>query len=190
MRKRPLASVTASPSASSCSQSASQASARLAPAPAATPLTAQITGIGSAFKASYGRQEATPSSTLKPNGTPLFSAWGASELIRKSASIGYEGRFDVGTAKFTLYHNDFDNRFAGTTARAKDTTLDATLEKRLGWGVEQLLVMGAQWKDQELTNTDTIGTVPTDYQGNRVQGATLSGTTSARLNTGNHQHRD
>lgn len=131
------------------------------------------------FDASYGRQEATPSSTLKPNGTPLFSAWGASELIRKSASIGYEGRFVVGTAKFTLYHNDFDNRFAGTTARAKDTTLDATLEKRLGWGVEQLLVMGAQWKDQELTNTDTIGTVPTDYQGNRVQGATLSGTTSA-----------
>ncbi|MNT35386.1 hypothetical protein D3C72_1714120 [compost metagenome] len=30
----------------------SQASARLAPAPAATPLTAQITGMGKAFKAS------------------------------------------------------------------------------------------------------------------------------------------
>ncbi|SDH34903.1 MULTISPECIES: TonB-dependent receptor domain-containing protein [unclassified Duganella] len=129
--------------------------------------------------ASYGRQEASDSSTLDPDGDPLFYAWGASKLIRKSASLGYEGRFAFGTAKLNLYHNDFDNRIANTVARSKDTTLDATLEKRLGWGVEQLLVVGAQWKDQELTNTDTIGTVPTDYLGNKVEGATLSGTTSA-----------
>jgi outer membrane receptor for ferrienterochelin and colicins len=131
------------------------------------------------FDASYGRQEASDSPVLDPDGDPLFSAWGANELIRKSASIGYEGRYQIGTAKLNLYHNDYDNRFIGGVAQSKDTTLDATLEKRLGWGVEQLLVVGAQWKDQELTNTDTIGTVPTDYLGNRVEGSTLSGTTTA-----------
>ena len=38
---------------------------------------------------------------------------------------------------------------------------------------------GGQWKHQELTNTDTIGTIPLDYLGNPVTGASLSGTTSA-----------
>ncbi|MNM14151.1 Colicin I receptor precursor [compost metagenome] len=129
--------------------------------------------------ASYGRQEASDSPALDADGEPLFYAWGASKLIRKSASLGYEGKLDFGKARVNLYHNDYDNQVAGSVAKAKDSTLDATLEKRLGWGIEQLLVVGGQWKHQELTNTDTIGTIPTDYLGNPVSGATLSGTTSA-----------
>ncbi|APA69677.1 TonB-dependent receptor domain-containing protein [Janthinobacterium sp. 1_2014MBL_MicDiv] len=130
--------------------------------------------------ASYGRQEATDSTTLDADGYPLFGAWGASKLIRKSVSLGYEGRWDFGKTTVNLYHNDFDNEVVGTVAKSKDSTLDASLEKRVGWGgIEQMLVMGGQWKHQELTNTDTIGTVPTDYLGNPVSGATLSGTTSA-----------
>ena len=84
-----------------------------------------------------------------------------------------------GKARVNLYHNDYDNQVTGVVAKSKDSTLDATLEKRLGWGVEQLLVMGGQWKHQQLTNTDTIGTIPLDYLGNPVTGASLSGTTSA-----------
>jgi len=129
--------------------------------------------------ASYGRQEASDSPALDADGDPLFYAWGASKLIRKSVSLGYEGKLDFGRARVNLYHNDYDNQVTGVVARSKDSTLDATLEKRLGWGVEQLLVMGGQWKHQELTNTDTIGTIPLDYLGNPVTGATLSGTTSA-----------
>ncbi|MBB5609716.1 MULTISPECIES: TonB-dependent receptor domain-containing protein [unclassified Janthinobacterium] len=129
--------------------------------------------------ASYGRQEASDSSTQDAEGYPLFGAWGASKLIRKSAALGYEGRWDFGKTRVNLYHNDYDNQYPGTVAKSRDDTLDASLEKRLGWGVEQLLVMGAQWKHEELTNTDIIGTVPTDYLGNPVSGATLSGTTSA-----------
>ena len=130
--------------------------------------------------ASYGRQEASDSPTVDADGYPLFGAWGASKLIRKSASLGYEGRWDFGKTTVNLYHNDYDNQFIGTVAKSKDRTLDASLEKRVGWGgIEQMLVMGGQWKHQELTNTDTIGTVPTDYLGNPVSGATLSGTTSA-----------
>jgi outer membrane receptor for ferrienterochelin and colicins len=129
--------------------------------------------------ASYGRQQASDSPALDPDGDPLFFAWGANELIRKSAGLGYEGRFGAGTAKLNLYHNDFDNRVAETVARSKDTILDATFEMRRHLLVEHLLVLGGQWKDQELTNTDTIGTVPTDYLGNPVGGATLSGRTSA-----------
>ena len=129
--------------------------------------------------ASYGRQEASDSPALDADGDPLFYAWGASKLIRKSVSLGYEGKLDFGKARVNLYHNDYDNQVTGVVARSKDSTLDATLEKRLGWGVEQLLVMGGQWKHQELTNTDTIGTIPLDYLGNPVTGATLSGTTSA-----------
>lgn len=129
--------------------------------------------------ASYGRQEASDSPALDADGEPLFYAWGASKLIRKSASLGYEGKLDFGKARINLYHNDYDNQVAGVVAKSKDSTLDATLEKRLGWGVEQLLVMGGQWKHQQLTNTDTIGTIPLDYLGNPVTGASLSGTTSA-----------
>ena len=130
--------------------------------------------------ASYGKQEATDSTTLDEDGYPVFGAWGASKLVRKSVSVGYEGRWDFGKAMVNLYHNDFDNEVVGTVARSKDSTLDASLEKRIGWGgIEQMLVMGGQWKHQELTNTDTIGTIPTDYLGNPVSGATLSGTTSA-----------
>ncbi|PHV17223.1 TonB-dependent receptor [Janthinobacterium sp. BJB303] len=130
--------------------------------------------------ASYGRQEASTSSARDADGEPLVYSWGASKLIRKSASLGYEGRWDFGKTTVNLYHNDFDNEVVGTVAKSKDSTLDASLEKRVGWGgIEQMLVMGGQWKHQELTNTDTIGTVPTDYLGNPVSGATLSGTTSA-----------
>lgn len=130
--------------------------------------------------ASYGRQEASDSSAHDADGEPLVYSWGANKLIRKSVSLGYEGRWDFGKATVNLYHNDFDNEVIGTVAKSKDSTLDASLEKRVGWGgIEQMLVMGGQWKHQELTNTDTIGTVPTDYLGNPVSGATLSGTTSA-----------
>ena len=129
--------------------------------------------------ASYGRQEASDSPALDADGEPLFYAWGASKLIRKSASLGYEGKLDFGKARINLYHNDYDNQVTGVVAKSKDSTLDATLEQRLGWGVEQLLVMGGQWKHQQLTNTDTIGTIPLDYLGNPVTGASLSGTTSA-----------
>ncbi|MGK5025240.1 TonB-dependent receptor domain-containing protein [Janthinobacterium sp. RB2R34] len=129
--------------------------------------------------ASYGRQQASDSPALDADGEPLFYAWGASKLIRKSISLGYEGKLEFGKARVNLYHNDYDNQVTGVIAKSKDSTLDATLEKRLGWGVEQLLVMGGQWKHQELTNTDTIGTIPVDYLGNPVTGASLSGTTSA-----------
>ncbi|WP_426076460.1 TonB-dependent receptor domain-containing protein [Janthinobacterium sp. PSPC3-1] len=129
--------------------------------------------------ASYGRQEASDSPALDADGEPLFYAWGASKLIRKSISLGYEGKLEFGKARVNLYHNDYDNQVTGVVAKSKDSTLDATLEKRLGWGVEQLLVMGGQWKHQQLTNTDTIGTIPLDYLGNPVTGASLSGTTSA-----------
>ncbi len=129
--------------------------------------------------ASYGRQEASDSPALDADGEPLFYAWGASKLIRKSASLGYEGKLDFGKARINLYHNDYDNQVTGVVAKSKDSTLDATLETRLGWGVEQLLMIGGQWKHQELTNTDTIGTIPLDYLGNPVTGASLSGTTSA-----------
>ena len=129
--------------------------------------------------ASYGRQEASDSPALDADGDPLFYAWGASKLIRKSVSLGYEGKLDFGKARVNLYHNDYDNQVTGVVAKSKDSTLDATLEKRLGWGVEQLLVMGGQWKHQQLTNTDTIGTIPLDYLGNPVTNASLSGTTSA-----------
>ena len=130
--------------------------------------------------ASYGRQEASDSSAHDENGDPLVYSWGANKLIRKSVSLGYEGRWDFGKTMVNLYHNDFDNEVVGSVAKSKDSTLDASLEKRIGWGgIEQMLVMGGQWKHQELTNTSTIGTVPTDYLGNTVSGATLSGTTSA-----------
>ena len=129
--------------------------------------------------ASYGRQEASDSPALDADGEPLFYAWGASKLIRKSISLGYEGKLAFGKARVNLYHNDYDNQVTGVVAKSKDSTLDATLEKRLGWGMEQLLVIGGQWKHQELTNTDTIGTIPLDYLGNPVTGASLSGTTSA-----------
>ncbi|MDC8757579.1 TonB-dependent receptor domain-containing protein [Janthinobacterium fluminis] len=129
--------------------------------------------------ASYGKQRATASSQLNAKNRPVQPAWGASELVRTSVGIGHEGRWSFGKTKINLYHNDYDNKIAEATAKSSDTAFDATLEKRLNFGFEQLLTLGGQWKREKLTNTDTIGTVPSDYNGKEVSGASLSGSTSA-----------
>lgn len=45
--------------------------------------------------------------------------------------------------------------------------------------VPHALTVGAQYRREELTNTRTIGTVPVDYAGGVVDGATLTGSTSS-----------
>ena len=127
----------------------------------------------------YGKQQASGGGGLGATGVPVIEAFGASELTRKSAGIGHEGRWGFGKTKVNLYHNAYDSKISGHTAKSKDTLLDATLEKPFKFGVDHLLTLGGQWKDEELTNTRTIGTVPTDYLGNVASGSTLSVTTAA-----------
>ncbi|WP_317203676.1 TonB-dependent receptor domain-containing protein [Janthinobacterium sp.] len=127
----------------------------------------------------YGKQRASASSTKRANGDALLDAWGASELVRKGVGLSHEGRWGFGKTRLNLYHNSYDNQVPGHTAESSDSTLDASLDKRLDFGFAQLLTLGGQWKHEELTNTETIGTVPVDYNGNKVSKDKLAGSTSA-----------
>ncbi|WP_174525292.1 TonB-dependent receptor domain-containing protein [Hydrogenophaga palleronii] len=133
------------------------------------------------FEASHGVQRSMASAARNASGKgPAVSAFGASKLVRNGFGASHEGRWDFGKTRIDLYHNSYDNKLSSGQAAAEDTTLEGRIDKPFKFaGIEQLLTVGAQWKHEELINTDTIGTVPVDYDGNVVSGAKLSGSTAA-----------
>ena len=67
----------------------------------------------------------------------------------------------------------------GGSAEFEEVIVDGlwNFEKNFVW--LHKFAIGAQYRQEELTNTDTIGTVPIDYDGNVITGATLKGDTAA-----------
>ncbi|WP_223305805.1 TonB-dependent receptor domain-containing protein [Massilia sp. NR 4-1] len=132
------------------------------------------------FDGSYGTQRATQSGTQTAPDRPLISSWGASKLVRKSAGMGYEGRWGKTEAKFNLYHNRYDNNDGAASSRAASTILDGRVNQPLKLAnIDHLLTLGGQWKRDTLFNNQTIGTIPIDYLGHAVVGSSLSRNTSA-----------
>ncbi len=128
---------------------------------------------------SYGLQEALAPSVPDSAGE-LQSGWGAAHLERVGLRAGYEGRWSFGSTKVDVYRNRYDNDIGDDgRATAEDVIVEGSLSGAAMLVVPHALTIGGQYRHEELTNTQTIGTIPMDYAGNAVDGATLTGSTAA-----------
>lgn len=131
-------------------------------------------------EASYGLEEPIAPATRAANGNAQ-SSWG-SDVKRLSLRLGHEAKWNFGTSRIDIYRNAFVNRdqeASGGKAELKETLVDALFNIETNFLVDHKIALGGQYRDEELTNTQTIGTIPVDYGGNIVDGATLSGHTAA-----------
>lgn len=130
------------------------------------------------FEGTYGIQEAVNQPPLAGSTTPR-TAWAASELERTSLRVSHEGDWGdvLGglTSKVDLYRNDFTWAMSEGASESTETILDVMLNARPHFIWDHKLSFGGQYKKEEITQTDTIGTVPVDPEGNPVnQGGSLS----------------
>ena len=127
-----------------------------------------------------GTQRALASGTLGSNGRPVVSAWGLSKLEHSHFGIGHAGRFGDWRTQLNLARHQYENTGTALGGTSDETTLDGRVDKPFKLlGLDQALTLGGQWKREGLENRDTIGTVPIDYAGNPIGGASLKATTWA-----------
>ncbi len=130
-------------------------------------------------EASYGRQESL-APPVPGSGGRQQSAWGASRLERTAFRLGYEHRWDKGNARLDIYRNDFDSDIGPTgTAKSGETIIEGVVNFAPHLLFDHRIAIGGQYREEELTNTMTIGTVPVDYEGNPIRGSSLKGHNSA-----------
>ncbi len=123
------------------------------------------------FEAGHGVQQAFASPALEAEGE---GAWGASELKRSNLALNHDGQWAFGTSRLSAYWTGYRNDIGPNgRSEATDRIIEGSLGTPFTLGVEHQLSVGGQWKRQELTNTDTIGRAPVDYDGNAVNGSTL-----------------
>lgn len=119
------------------------------------------------FEGTYGIQEAVNQPPLTGS-TTARTAWAASELERTALRLSHEGDWGLFTSKVDLYRNAFTWAMTEGTSESTDTVLDVMLNSQPHWIWDHKLSFGGQYRDEEIINTDTIGTVPVDYDGNPV----------------------
>lgn len=99
-------------------------------------------------------------------GAGAVSAFGLSRLEHKGFTLGHDGRYgDATTSKTTLVENEYEDTGSSVGSRSKETVFDTVLSTGFDWIFPHSLNVGAQWKREELYNTDTIGTVPVTWTG-------------------------
>lgn len=109
----------------------------------------------------------------------IGEGFGAGRLIRDSYVLSHTGDWSFGSSKLDAYLNKFKNDIEWGKASAEEKIVEGSLNLPFELLVNQSLTVGGQWKREELTNTDTLGTVPVDYQGAPVNGASLKADYSA-----------
>ncbi len=136
------------------------------------------------FEANYGVEEPLAPKLLVPNRNGVLTPQGAfgSETERTNFRASHEGEWSFGKTRLDVYRNAFENKAMGEyggSAEFEELIVDGlwNFEKTFVW--QHKFALGAQYRQEELTNTDTIGTVPIDYDGNIITGATLKGDTAA-----------
>ncbi|MPT46932.1 MAG: TonB-dependent receptor [Sphingobium sp.] len=129
---------------------------------------------------SYGLEDPLNPSFRNAAGN-IQGAFG-SKTKRTSLRASYEGKWgsDI-NSRLDVYHNAFNNddMTGNNEAKFNETIVDGLVNFSANVLTEHKIAVGGQYRKEELTNTDTIGTVPVDYSGNVVSGATLSGHTWA-----------
>ncbi len=122
-------------------------------------------------EAGHGVQQSFASQALEAEGD---GAWGASELKRSSLALNHDGQWDFGSSRLSAYWTEYRNDIGPTgRSEATDRIVEGSISSPFTLGVEHQFTVGGQWKRQQLTNTDTIGQAPVDYDGNAVAGSTL-----------------
>ncbi|MXO67052.1 TonB-dependent receptor [Altererythrobacter endophyticus] len=132
------------------------------------------------LEASYGVEEPLAPSTTTEDGDAQ-SAFG-SDTERTNLRIGHEGDWGFATSRIDVYRNSYineDQAENGGKSEFKETIVDVLINGDAVLGVPHKLALGGQYREEKLTNTQTIGTIPIDYDGNVVDGSTLSGDTWA-----------
>lgn len=131
------------------------------------------------FEGSYGVQETVNQPPLTSTGTAR-AAWGAPEIERTSLRVSHEADWGPITSKTDLYRNEFNWKVTDGASETSETILDVLLNANPHFIWEHKLSFGGQYRDEEIINTATIGTVPVDYEGNPVDtSGLLSGATKA-----------
>ncbi|EPL08592.1 TonB-dependent receptor domain-containing protein [Pseudomonas sp. CF161] len=109
----------------------------------------------------------------------IGEGFGAGRLIRDSYVLSHTGDWSFGSTKLDAYLNKFKNDIEWGKANSEEKIVEGSLNLPFEWLVNQSLTLGGQWKREELTNSNTLGTVPVDYQGAPVNGSSLKADYSA-----------
>lgn len=132
------------------------------------------------FEAVHGVERSWSSKkTFGDWGETLGAGFGPGRLIRDSYSVSHSGDWSFGTSKVDLYLNKFKNDIDWGKSSAEEKIAEGSLNIPFELLLSQRMTVGGQWKREELTNSDTLGTVPVDYQGAAVSGSSLKGDYSA-----------
>ncbi|AOA57530.1 TonB-dependent receptor domain-containing protein [Acinetobacter larvae] len=111
--------------------------------------------------------------------TDATTSWGPEKLERQGYSISWDGRWanDI-SSKLTGYYNDYDQSVGDSIAKSNESIAEGQINIPFKLGVPNQLVIGGQWKREELNNSSTLGTVIKDKDGNVVpsyDGSTYAG---------------
>ncbi|MDR2061393.1 MAG: TonB-dependent receptor, partial [Acinetobacter sp.] len=87
-------------------------------------------------------------------------AWGPDDLEHHTYSISHDGDWGFGKSKLSAYYNDYDSSNESGIAKSNETIIEGNLNIPFNTLFEHTLTIGGQWKKNELTNTQTIGTLP------------------------------
>ena len=112
-------------------------------------------------EAGHSIQKNEKGSRINPaTGAEVVTNWGVSELEHNSFSISHDGEWKIGKSKLSAYYNDYDSSIADSKTKSNELIVEGNLTIPFEAVFDQVLTVGGQWKKQELTNTDTIGTLP------------------------------
>ncbi|KAK0351398.1 hypothetical protein LTR94_025115, partial [Friedmanniomyces endolithicus] len=136
------------------------------------------------FEANYGVEEPLAPKLLVPNRNGVLTPQGAfgSETERTNFRASHGGEWSFGKTRLDVYRNAFENKAMGEeggNGEFSEWIVDGlwNFEKNFIW--QHKFAIGAQYRQEELTNTDTIGNIPIDFDGTVITGATLKGDTAA-----------
>jgi len=131
-------------------------------------------------EASYGLEDPIAPATRTATGGAQGAFGSTTERVALRA--GHEGDWGFATSRLDVYHNSYvneDEADSGGRAEFKEFIIDGLVNFEANLLVSHQIAIGGQYREEELTNTSTIGALPIDYDGNVVDGATLTGHTAA-----------
>ena len=113
------------------------------------------------FEAGHSIQKNEKGSQINATtGAEQETSWGANKLEHNTYSISHEAEWEIGKSKLNAYYNDYDSSIGEVTSKSNEMIVEGSLTMPFEAMFKQVLTVGGQWKKQELTNTDTIGTLP------------------------------
>ena len=100
------------------------------------------------------------SSVNATTGNVSETEWGPSELEHNNYSLTHEGEWSIGKSKLSAYYNDYDSSRNKLVTKSSEMIIEGSLTMPFNLLIDQVVTVGGQWKKQELTHTETIGTLP------------------------------